>query len=149
SKNIHIKPNLKSVHFLATYHSLVNAALANELVIEGRIINLKEFEEIIFDSQILNNCSLLQDLSVVVPTETQEKQNELDLDEIKNFVLNLIRKQSFMERNSIIENTLNQFVKIERSKIDIIIAELERANKIKIIAPTSKSDEQLVCFVSG
>ena len=149
SKNIHIKPNLKSVHFLATYHSLVNAALANELVIEGRIINLKEFEEIIFDSQILNNCSLLQDLSVVVPTETQEKQNELDLDEIKNFVLNFIRKQSFMERNSIIENTLNQFVKIERSKIDIIIAELERANKIKIIAPTSKSDEQLVCFVSG
>jgi hypothetical protein len=127
----------------------VNAALANELVIEGRIINLKEFEEIIFDSQILNNCSLLQDLSVVVPTETQEKQNELDLDEIKNFVLNFIRKQSFMERNSIIENTLNQFVKIERSKIDIIIAELERANKIKIIAPTSKSDEQLVCFVSG
>ena len=103
------------MHFLATYHSLVNAALANELVIEGRIINLKEFEEIIFDSQILNNCSLLQDLSVVVPTETQEKQNELDLDEIKNFVLNLIRKQSFMERNSIIENTLNQFVKIERS----------------------------------
>ena len=137
------------MHFLATYHSLVNAALANELVIEGRIINLKEFEEIIFDSQILNNCSLLQDLSVVVPTETQEKQNELDLDEIKNFVLNFIRKQSFMERNSIIENTLNQFVKIERSKIDIIIAELERANKIKIIAPTSKSDEQLVCFVSG
>ncbi len=134
---------------MATYHSLVNAALANELVIEGRIINLKEFEEIIFDSQILNNCSLLQDLSVVVPTETQEKQNELDLDEIKNFVLNFIRKQSFMERNSIIENTLNQFVKIERSKIDIIIAELERANKIKIIAPTSKSDEQLVCFVSG
>ena len=54
-----------------------------------------------------------------------------------------------MERNSIIENTLNQFVKIERSKIDIIMAELERANKIKIIAPTSKSDEQLVCFVSG
>ena len=149
SKNIHIKPNLESVHFLATYHSLVNAVLDNELVIEGNIIDMKEFEKMIFDSQILNHCSLLQDLSVVVSTDTQKHQKELDLEEIKDFVLNLIRKQSFMERNSIIENTLNQFVKIEHSTIDIIIAELEGENKIKIIAPTSKLDEQLVCFVPG
>ncbi|MCL2930857.1 MAG: ATP-binding protein [Trichodesmium sp. MAG_R03] len=149
SKNIHIKPNLESVHFLATYHSLVNAALANELVIEGNIINMKEFEEIIFDSQILNHCSLLQDLSIVVSPDTQKQQKELDKNEIKDFVLNLIRQQSFMERDSIIENTLNQFVKIEHSTIDIIIAELEGENKIKIIAPTSKLDEQLVCFVPG
>ena len=149
SKNIHIKPNLESVHFLATYHSLVNAALANELVIEGNIINMKELEEIIFDSQILNHCTLLQDLSVFVSADTQKQQKELDLDEIKDFVLNLIRKQSFMERDSIIENTLNQFFKIEHSTIDIIIAELERENKIKIITPTSKLDEQLVCFVPG
>ncbi|MGD1702170.1 ATP-binding protein [Dapis sp. BLCC M229] len=148
-KNIHIKPNLESVYFLAAYHSLVNAALANELVIEGEIIGLKELEEIICDSQILNNCSLLQDLSVVVPVDTQEQQNEPDLDEIKDFVLNLIRKKSFMERNSIIENTLHQFVKLEQSKIDIIIQELEGEQKIKIIAPTSKLDEQLVCFVPG
>jgi hypothetical protein len=137
------------VHFLATYHSLVNAALANELVIEGNIINMKEFEEIIFDSQILNHCSLLQDLSIVVSPDTQKQQKELDKNEIKDFVLNLIRQQSFMERDSIIENTLNQFVKIEHSTIDIIIAELEGENKIKIIAPTSKLDEQLVCFVPG
>ncbi len=149
SKNIHIKPNLESVYFLATYHSLVNAALANELVIEGEIISLKELEEIICDSQILNNCSLLQDLSVVVPADTQEEQNEPNLDEMNDFVLNLIRKKSFMERNSIIENTLDQFVKVEQSQIDIIIQELEGEQKIKIISPTSKSDEQLVCFVPG
>ncbi|NEQ38223.1 MAG: ATP-binding protein [Okeania sp. SIO3I5] len=149
SKNFHIKPNLESVYFLATYHSLVNATLANELVIEGEIISLKELEEIICDSQILNNCSLLQDLYVVLPADIQEQQNELNLDEIKDFVLSLIRKKSFMERNSIIENTLSQFVKIEHSKIDLIIAELEREQKIKVIAPTSKLDEQLVCFVPG
>ncbi|MGD1805716.1 P-loop NTPase fold protein [Dapis sp. BLCC M126] len=149
SKNIHIQPNLESVYFLATYHSLVNAALANELVIEGEIISLKKLEEIMCNAQILNNCSLLQDLYVVFPTDTQEQQNEPDLDEIKDFVLNLIRKKSFMERNSIIENTLNQFVKIEHSKIDIIIADLEGGQKIKILDPTSKLDEQLVCFVPG
>ena len=149
SKNIHIKPNLESVHFLATHHSLVNAVLANELVIEGKIINLKKFEEIIGESQIFNNCSLLKYFSVVVSVGTQEQENDLDLDEVKDFVLNLIRKQSLIERNSIIENTLNQFVKIEGSKIDIIITELEGENKIKIITPTLGLDEQLVCFVPG
>ncbi len=148
-KNFHIKPNLESLYFLATYHSLVNAVLANELVIEGEIISLKELEEIICDSQIFNNCSLLQDLSVVFPADTQEQENQPDLDEIKDFVLNLIRKKSFMEWNSIIENTLHQFVKIDEGKIDIIIKELEGEQRIKIIAPTSKLDEQLVCFVPG
>lgn len=155
-KNFHIQPNLESLYFLATYHSLVNSALANELIIEGEIISLKELEEIICQSQILNDCSLLQDLSVVFPADTQEQPNQPDLDEIpnqpnldeiKDFVLNLIRKKSFMERNSIIENTLLQFVKTDQGKIDIIIAELEGEQKIKIIAPTSKLDEQLVCFV--
>ncbi|MEB3342452.1 ATP-binding protein [Okeania sp.] len=149
SKNIHIIPNLESVYFLATYHSLVNAALANELAIEDEIISLKQLEEIICESQIFNNCSLLQDLSIVFPTNIQEKQNHPDLDEIKNFVLNLIRQKSFIERNSILENTLNQFIKIEHSKVDLIIAQLEGEQKIKILAPTSNVDEQLICFVPG
>ncbi len=42
TKNIHIKPNLTSVHLLATYHSLVNSALAAELVIAGNTIKLPE-----------------------------------------------------------------------------------------------------------
>ncbi|GGA28498.1 hypothetical protein CYANOKiyG1_44750 [Okeania sp. KiyG1] len=146
-KNCHIQPNLESVYFLATYHSLVNAALANELTIEGKIISLKELEEIICESQILNNCSLLQDLSVVAPVNSQEQQSDLDLNEVKDFVVNLIETQCFMERKNIIENILNKFVNIEQSKIDSIIEELEGEQKIKNITPTSKLDRQLVCFI--
>ncbi|NEN92830.1 MAG: ATP-binding protein, partial [Okeania sp. SIO3H1] len=146
-KNCHIQPNLESVYFLATYHSLVNAALANELTIEGKIISLKELEEIICESQILNNCSLLQDLSVVDPVDNQEQQSDSDLDEVKDFVVNLIKTQCFMERKNIIENTLNKFINIEQSKIYKIIEELEGEQKIKNITPTSKLERQLVCFI--
>ncbi|NET28439.1 ATP-binding protein [Okeania sp. SIO1I7] len=146
-KNCHIQPNLESVYFLATYHSLVNAALANELTIEGKIISLKELEEIICESQILNNCSLLQDLSVVDLADSQEQQSDSDLDEVKDFVVNLIKTQCFMERKNIIENTLNKFINIEQSKIYKIIEELEGEQKIKNITPTSKLERQLVCFI--
>ncbi|NEP90528.1 MAG: ATP-binding protein [Okeania sp. SIO2C2] len=149
-KNCHIQPNLKSVYFLATYHSLVNAALANELMIEGKIISLKELEEIICESQILNSCSLLRNLSVVDSTDNQEQQSDSDLsdlDEVKDFVVNLIKTECFMERKNIIENTLNKFINIEQSKIDTIIEELEGEQKIKNITPTSKLDRKLVCFI--
>ncbi|MDY7004757.1 MAG: ATP-binding protein [Cyanobacteriota bacterium] len=150
SKNSHIQPDLDSVYFLATYHSLVNAALANELMIEGKIISLEELEEIICKSRILNSCSLLQDLSVVDSIDNQEQQSDSDLsdlDEVKDFVVNLIKIQCFMERKNIIENTLNKFVNIEQSKIDTIIEELEGEQKIKNITPTSKLDQQFVCFI--
>lgn len=146
-KKFHIQPSLESVYFLATYHSLVNAALANELMIEGKIISLKELEEIICESQIFNNCSLLQDLSVVDSADNQEQQSDLDLDEVKDFVVNLIKTQCFMERKNIIENTLNKFINIEQSKIDTIIDEFEGEQKIKNITPTSKLDRQLICFI--
>ena len=83
SKNRHIQPNLESVYYLATYHSLVNAALTNELVIEYNTISLKELEDKICASQIFNNCSLLQDFSVVMPADNQTKPDDIELDELK------------------------------------------------------------------
>ena len=147
SKNSHIQPNLESVYFLATYHSLVNSALANELMIDGRSLSLHELEEMICVSQILNNCTLLQDLSVVIPVKSEIEQDDLDLDEVKEFVLNLIRIYCFMGRENLVEKIVDQFVKIDVLKIDLVIDRLQAEEKIKIIPPRNESDEQLVCLI--
>ncbi|MGK7921473.1 MAG: P-loop NTPase fold protein [Trichodesmium sp.] len=149
SKNRHIQPDLESVYFLATYHSLVNSALANELVINGISLSLQELEEMICVSEVLNNCSLLQDLSVVIPVNLQSKieQDDLDLDEVKDFVFNLIRIYCFMGRKNLEEKIVAEFVKIDSLNIDTIIERLQAENKIKIIPPKTESDEQLICLI--
>lgn len=147
SKNYHIQPNLESIHYLATYHSLVNAAQANELVIDGNIISLKELEEIVCELQILHDCRLFQDLSIVIPADHQENQDEADLEKVKEFLLDLITTQSFMGRQNIIENTQAKFVNIEPAQIDRVIQELDRRKKIKIIDTTGNLEEQLVFFM--
>ncbi|PMB04480.1 KAP family P-loop domain-containing protein, partial [Fischerella thermalis CCMEE 5196] len=56
----HIKPNLISVHYLATYHSLVNSAIAQELVLGAKTITLQELQSLTRETKILNKCALLQ-----------------------------------------------------------------------------------------
>ncbi|MGB3508999.1 MAG: P-loop NTPase fold protein [Microcoleaceae cyanobacterium] len=147
SKNYHIQPNLESIHYLATYHSLVNAALANELVIDGKTISLQELEEIVYELKILNDCKLFQDLSIVIPADNQENQDEADFEKVKDFLLDLITTQSFMGRRNIIDNIQDKFVNIEPSQIDKLIQELDRSKRIKVIDTTGNLEEQLVFFM--
>ncbi|MDJ0556298.1 MAG: ATP-binding protein [Microcoleaceae cyanobacterium MO_207.B10] len=147
SKNYHVQPNLESIHYLATYHSLVNSAMANELVIDGKVINLKELEEIVCELQIFNDCGLFQDLSIVVPTDKQESQDEEDLEKVKEFIVDLITTQSFMGRKNIIENVQAQFSQIQPSQVDRVIQELDRIKKIQVIDTTGKLEEQLIFFM--
>ncbi|MFO0174438.1 MAG: ATP-binding protein, partial [Aphanizomenon sp.] len=67
TNHVHIKPSLQSIHYLATYQSLVNSAKSQELVIGGKTINLQRLETLINESEILNQCTLLQDLKIVPP----------------------------------------------------------------------------------
>ena len=147
SNNYHIKSNLESINYLATYHSLVNAARANELVIDGETISLEELEQIVYELRILDKCSLLQDLSVVTPADNQENQEQVDLEKVKEFLLDLIQTHSFMSRKNIIENIQAQFMKIEPEKIDQLIQELGQIKKIKVINPTENLEDKLVFIV--
>jgi hypothetical protein len=145
----HIKPTLSSVHYLATYHSLVNSALANELVVVEKTISLKELEALIRKSEILNQCTLLQDLGIV-----SKKKNGGDnghggdkLQDAKEFLLNLVKTQGYMARKVLIENTIRQFSGIPQSQVDNLIQQLCQANKAQIIDPNVPPEAQLICFV--
>jgi energy-coupling factor transporter ATP-binding protein EcfA2 len=149
SQHHHIQPNLSSVHDLATYHSLVNSALANELVVAGKTLSLEELQDLIRQSEILNKCTLLQDLGIVSRKQSGgDKDNDEDnLQEIEEFLLNLVKTQSYLARKVLIQNTVSQFSQISQSKVDNLIQQLCQDNKIQIINPNVQPEAQLICFV--
>jgi GTPase SAR1 family protein len=140
----HIKPILSSVHYLATYHSLVNSALANELVVAGKTISLKELEALVRKCEVFNNCTLLHELGIVNKPPIIDQP---DLQSVREFLLNLVKTQGYMGKTTLIQNSLSQFSQFNQSKIEEIIQQMIWETKIKVVNPKAPLKDQLVCFV--
>ncbi|MBD0263206.1 MAG: hypothetical protein ICV78_10910 [Tolypothrix sp. Co-bin9] len=140
----HIKPNLTSVHYLATYHNFVNSALAQELLVAGKTITLKELEVLIRNSKIFDNCLLLQELDIVSGSPIKE----LDLQFVKDFLLNLVIIQSFMGVSTLIKETKAKFSSVSESEIEHLIQQLCQEQKVEYFDPKAKPQDQLVCLVT-
>ena len=145
-QHFHIKPNLASIHYMATYHSLLNSALANELVIAGQTIDRQKLEALIRGSNILRECQVLQDLRIVEKRQlTNEKFD--DLKEVKEFLLNLIKTQGLIGKEVLIQNTLIQFSQINHHRVEHLIQQFIWERKVKIVNPNDQPQNHLVCFV--
>jgi hypothetical protein len=145
----HIKPDKSSVHYLATYHSFVNSVLANELVLAGKTTTLQELQTLTRECNILQKCSLLQDLMIVSKT-SEEKDNgngKHDLQPVKNFMFNLVKTQSFMGVPTLIQKAGEQFSVVKESEIQQLIKELCQEQKVEYFDPKAKPEDQLLCLV--
>ncbi|MFM6269026.1 MAG: ATP-binding protein, partial [Dolichospermum sp.] len=150
TNHVHIKPSLQSIHYLATYQSLVNSAKSQELVIGGKPINLQELETLINESEILNQCTLLQDLEIVAKSNRKSKTNGKegkDLRPVKNFLLNLVKTQAFMGVTTLISQAVSQFPDVKETDIQHLIDLLCQEKKVKIMNPKAKLSEQLICLI--
>jgi hypothetical protein len=145
TNHVHIKPSLQSIHYLATYQSLVNSAKSQELVIGGQTINLQRLETLINESEILNQCTLLQDLGIV--SKPNPKPNGKDLRPVKNFLLNLVKTQGYMGVATLISQASNQFCDVKETEIRSLIEQLYQENKVKTVNPEAKLSEQLICLI--
>lgn len=149
SSHHHITPHLNSVWYLATYHNLVNAACAGELVVGYQTPNLSELEALIRESKVLDDCQLLQDLGIVktsgrgiiIPPETP------DLKPVKNFLLNFVTTQKMIGMPILIQNACSQFPQVNQSQVEQLIDELCQEKEISILDPNAKLDAQLICLV--
>jgi Cdc6-like AAA superfamily ATPase len=146
SPHSHITPNLTSVHYLATYHGLVNAACSRELVVGNTTPNLKDLQALTCQSKILHNCTLLQDLGIVDHKQAIIKQ-VLPVQPIEEFLLSLVRTQQFLGRQTLIQNVLTQFPQTNESQVEQVIQHLCQTKQIQIIAPNAKPEAQLICLV--
>ncbi|NEO50618.1 MAG: ATP-binding protein, partial [Moorea sp. SIO4A3] len=145
SGHSHIKlEDLSSVHYLATYHSLVNEACSQELVLANKTIKLRELEDIIRKSVILEDCTLLQDLKIFTSKVTD---NQVVTKPVKEFVITLLKQNQIIGHKVLIETTQNKFNSIKEIAIHQGIKELSQENKIKLVPGDGSLEKQLVCLV--
>ncbi|MUG99281.1 AAA family ATPase [Scytonema sp. UIC 10036] len=142
----HLQPALSSVHYLATYHNLVKSAEANELVLAGKMINLQELESLIYNSKILQDCRLLQDLNVVSASKEPDT-DQPNLQPVKDYLLNVVITQGFIGRSQLLQTTHSQFAEMSRENIEQILNQLCSDQKIKIVNPKAKQEDQTVCLI--
>lgn len=148
----HLITDLNSLHYLATYHSLVNAACAGELIIGDRTPELKDLQAIIRKSKMLHNCILLQNLGVFTGAIINDIKTEIVnnhaqvIKEVKEFLLALVKTQQIMGRQVLIENAIGQFPQVNQPQIEQIIQQLCQEKHIQIIGDDIDPDSQLVCL---
>lgn len=146
----HIKPNLISVHYLATYHSLVNSAIAQELVLGANTITLQELQSLTRETKILNKCALLQDLEIIPQqgSDSDDRNGKKYLLPVKDFMLNLVKTQSYMGVATLICQSVAQFPEVEETDLQLLIDSLCQEQKVKIINPKANLQDRLICFVN-
>ena len=149
SQHYHIQPTLSSVHYLATYHSLVNSVLANELVVGGKTLSLQELEAIIRETEILHECTLLQNLGIVSKKNGRGNGsgNDEKLPEVKKFLLSVVITQHFLGRQTLIQNAISKFPDVVESQIAQLIEQLCQEKQIQILDPGADPKAQLVYLV--
>lgn len=148
SHHYHIIPDLTSVHYLATYHSMVNSATSGELVIADKTPKLIDLQTLIRQSEILHDCRLLKHLGIVPKGKNNGKNgDEIKHQQAKQFLLNLVIREQFMGRQILIANTCDQFPEVDESEMQKLIQQLCQEKRIEIINPKEKIEAQSVCLV--
>lgn len=149
SKHHRIEPDLSSVHYLATYHNLVNAACASELIVGDKIVNLPELEALIRASGIMRECTLFKELGIFSNDrkERDDKDDNKKLKPVKEFLLNLVEINHFLGRKTLIDNAKKQFSQVTDFQVEQLIQQLCHENKIQLLDPKAKPEAQLICFV--
>ncbi|MGB7274716.1 MAG: AAA family ATPase [Geitlerinemataceae cyanobacterium] len=153
SSHEHVVPDLESVRYLATYHSLVNAARAGELVLGDRELDLPDLVALVRLSEVLKQCKLLQDLKVfweddVQPNADRQSDENLQDEEVNKFLLALVKTQQLIGRQVLVESAIAQFPELEAQQIDRLLDTLLENHPIQILDPTAPPDAQLLKFGS-
>lgn len=144
TNNVHIKPSLGAVQYLATYRSLVNSAQSQELVVAGKAISYLELKTLVRETYILQDCTLLQNLKLIPQQEIKP-----NLQPIKEFLFNLVKTQNFMGVPTLIQQTSAQFAsEVNTSDIEQLIKQLSQEKKVLIFNPKDKLQDQLIGLVT-
>ena len=151
TKHIHISPSLESVRYLATYHKLVNAAAAGELVVGDRSPDLAELQNLVRQTKILHDCTLLQELGMIPGQKSQQgdrvSQKNKQLSQAKQFMLSLVETQQTLGRSILENNLLNFDMRLDEETINQLIEELVAEQKIQILDPDNNRASQFILWL--
>ncbi|NEQ97404.1 MAG: ATP-binding protein [Cyanothece sp. SIO2G6] len=149
-----IRVDLLSIHYLATYHGLVNAVHAKELMVAGVLMDLPTLESLMRKARILRNCRLLQDLGLVWgrsrPAATLEEDTDpvrvsQELETIREFLLDLVNTHHILGVAMLIETATGQFPNVPETQWQNLIKDLCKTKQARLLDPKAKLEAQLIC----
>ena len=152
SSHRHIKASLESVHYLKTYQKLVNDARSGDLVLNFAPLKLTDLEKLVRETEVLHQCTLLQDLEIVSGSSAPEPNPKIiestkPFIEVKEFLLNLVKHHHILGQVILIAQTKTQFPEVEAAEIETLIEELDREQKISVVNPDAKPQERSICLI--
>lgn len=139
----HVNPDLLSVQFLETYHQLASAAQGGELVVGNQTPQLKDLQVLVRQSKVLEQCPLLQELRIL----TSDQKPLPPRQAVADYILNLMATQSFIGLMVLIENTQQQFSGLSKPEVEQVIQTLCQNQRLQVLDPQVKPNEQLICYV--
>ena len=148
ASNHHIKSTLESVHYLKTYQKLKNDAVSGDLVLNFESLSLTKLEKLVCETKVLHQCRLLQDLKIVpLPDKPIIRPPVPILGEVKEFLFNLVKHHHLLGQQILIQQAKSQFTEVKETKIENLIQELVKEQKISSINPQAKPKERLICLI--
>lgn len=151
-------PNLDSLCHLIAYDHLATSAKNGDLLILNQVINISKLESLVRKTGVLQNCTLLQKLSVIQPPQEdieptpQKKPGSQDSDSlfrknVKNFILDFVTQHQLIAQRTIIKHAQNLFVGAENSLIQELIQELCQEGRTRILDSSAPTLEQIICLI--
>ncbi|MGC9502197.1 ATP-binding protein [Baaleninema sp.] len=147
----HITPHLDSVHYLDTHSSLLNAASSGDLTVGDRSPNEDELKALFRDSNILEQCTLLQELGVVTTspengTKPDPKPN-LGLQQAKAKIINIMKTQNLMGLKVVSQEVREKFDRLTEEDFQTLIQELVQEDCIDIIGKDTQPEGQFLRWI--
>jgi len=144
SSHAHIRPDIESVHYLETYHRLLNAAAGGELVIASQTPDIAQLQALARQSDVLAGCKLLQQIrgKKVGPGPTSP-----DVEIAQKYILNLMSTHSWMGLQAVVTSTQEQIPSLSTEAVDKIIQSLCKTNQISQIDPNAGRENQILCWI--
>lgn len=93
---------------------------------------------------------LVTGLGIVSKQETDrnDTNGKKDFRPVKDFLWNLIKTQGYMGVTTLITQAVNQFPFAKEADVQLLIELLCQEQKVKIINPKAKLQDQLICFIA-
>jgi hypothetical protein len=147
--NRHLIPNIDSLCYLVTYDRLARSAKTKDLLLLDKEIDLNQLESFVRDTEILEDCVLLQELGIL-----QKKLKTVDTDHnsffvsnVRNFILEFMIHHQLASQGTIIRHTQHQFVGIAEAQVLELIQELCQNNQVRILDLNQPVADQIICLI--
>ncbi|GAB4378197.1 MAG: hypothetical protein Kow00121_29520 [Elainellaceae cyanobacterium] len=144
--NRHLTPDINSLCYLVTYDRLARSAKTGDLLLLDQVLNTEQLETLIRETEVLKDCTLLQELEIFPKGELQPDIS-ISASKLKSFIYDFVTQHQLVSQGTVMKHTQRQFVGIAESQVYDLIRELCSENRVRILDTSQSVSDQIVCLI--